>query len=1131
MAKFSGNLLSSSREESLFQIIETAPVGILTFSSDWRVDFVNENFFKFDVLYHFESRTLLGKKLIDEDIFPGINLSQELHDLQLGIPFEREIKNLKTESLGQITILLKGAPIFKDERFSGGLLLLEDVKVIEDAQSEETLTSRHFSKIFNQTNDLLFITDFDGNIKYSLGKNLQRISSNIRSMLDKPLISLFGKESKEIIIQNIEEVKSDRSARTFKVELTLGEELQIYEGKAEPLLNRRGHIQFIFVFLNNITHRELERKTMVSQLNDLKEYQKISEAVTDAVFIINEAGKITFWNKSSESLFGFSKQDVEGKFFGKVLGFFDEEKFLQIKDELSFSKKWKKQFSVFNGDRKKETIETSFKFLDASEKNIIIFASNISEKLKREIALREAEEKFRTIVNTAEELICSFNTEGEITFANPSFLDYLNYKEHEITGKNILEIIHHEFLFSSQFDLSSIENFTQKSLEIPLLTRKGISSNLSAKFAPVYDEQKNITGYNAFFLDITEQKEAEKDLIIFRSLFESSQDGIAVNCDGKILMANDSFANMFDYHSGEDLYNSDLLDLISTNDIDKVAEYIQLIENKKNAPSRFEFIGKKKNGQTVYAEASLASFETENKFYVVLIVRDISERKRAQQAIRQSEEKYRNLTENIDDFLFTFERSGKMLRPIFYTASVEKITGYTQADFLSDSRLLLKIVYPDDFELVRNKMSSILSSRVVVSEEIQFRIINKQGNVVWVRNKINLRRNNEGIVQKAYGLVSDITLRKKAEDELKKSTENLIKLNETKDKFISIVSHDLRTPFSSILGFTDLILNDDELNLDEIKQYVRFIQESSNSMLSLVNSLLDWTRMQTGRFRFEPEKFQAGKIIDESLKALSGSAFQKNIELISRVDEDDYVFVDTGLLQQVFNNLISNAIKFTNKGGTITINTRLSSNNRFLEFSVKDNGIGIRPENINKLFKIESKFTSEGTAGEKGTGLGLSLAKEIIEIHGGTIWAESELGKGSEFKFTLPIAPANILLVDDSKTDRLLYSKILSNITPDYKIELAANGLEAMEMIRKNPPALVITDHLMPEMNGYEFILELQKSNLKNIPPVMILSSDLDRPSADDYNNLGVEYVFQKPVNLSIFKQAVEKSLKKGFVK
>jgi PAS domain S-box-containing protein len=554
------------------------------------------------------------------------------------------------------------------------------------------------------------------------------------------------------------------------------------------------------------------------------------------------------------------------------------------------------------------------------------------------------------------------------------------------------------------------------------------------------------------------------------------------------------------------------------------------LEQRKEVPGRIEFLGRRKDKSVFFIEVSPSIVDIESKNFVVIDARDVTERKRVQQAIRESEEKYRNITENIDDFLFTFERIEKVLKPLFYTFSVEKITGYTQSEFLLESTLFLKIIYPDDFQLVKKKLKTFLRSRIQVSEEMEFRIINKRGNIVWVRTKINIIRNGDGKISKIYGLVSDISLRKKAEEELNRSTENLIKLNETKDKFISIISHDLRTPFSSILGFTDLLIGDEDLTEEEKKQYIRFIQESSKSMLALVNSLLDWTRLQTGRIKFEPEKISARMIIINSINSLSGAALQKNIILKSEVEKNVTIYADNSLMTQVFNNLISNAIKFTKPGGEIVISASPSKKTRFYEFSVRDNGVGIKPENMKELFRIDTKYSSEGTAGEKGTGLGLSLVNEIIEKHGGNIWVESEYGKGANFKFILPIASANILLVDDSKTDRLLYSKILKNITPDYTIEIASNGKEALEKIMTAPPALVITDHLMPEMNGYELIREIKKLDIKGKPQVIVLSRDMDRSAIDDYTNLGIEYIFHKPVNLSNFKTAVEKSLRKGLL-
>ncbi|MDR3611264.1 MAG: PAS domain S-box protein, partial [Ignavibacteriaceae bacterium] len=989
---------------------------------------------------------------------------------------------------------------------------------------EGILKKEYFERIMNKVNDLLFITDYDGKVKFYYGKQIRKLTEEIAN--DFQINKIFSPSARSEFDKYFDIVKIKRGPEKFNLEVVVGEDKLIYECRVEPLLNKRGQIQFIFFFLNNITEIIQYNENLAQELNDSKQFHSITESTSESIITVDLEGKIISWNKASEILFGYSKNEVSGKFLGEALGLFDKVYFDNIKDELNRNKFWKINLTFNKENREKEIVEARFSMKQGDNIIFILFI-DITERNLLEQKLKSSEERFRNILSNSDDLIISIEPDGTINYINEKFATALGYSN-EIINKNIRILIDPHYLDNNIFDLKEFKNNPNKKIELPLISKFNNVHYFTAKFSPVFFDNKTIKNFNGFLHEITLEKRDIKELYLFKTLFETSKDGIAIIANGMIVLSNDSFATLFGYKKKEEINNSSLLELVSSNDGFKVAEYIQMLELGKDVPGRFEFLGKRKDKSIFFVEVSPSLFNIEEKNFVVIDARDVTERKRAQQAIRESEEKYRNITENIDDFLFTFERVGKVLKPIFYTTSAEKITGYTQSEFLSESTLFLKIIYPDDFQLVKNKLAGILRSKVQVSEEMEFRIINKNGNVVWVRTKINVIRNAEGKLSKIYGLVSDISLRKKAEEELNKSTENLIKLNETKDKFISIISHDLRTPFSSILGFTDLLIADEELTEEEKKQYIRFIQESSKSMLALVNSLLDWTRLQTGRIKFEPEKITAGLIIKDSINSLSGNAFQKNIQIKSEIESNVTVYVDQSLIMQVFNNLISNAIKFTRPGGEIVISGYPSNKARFYEFSVSDNGVGIKKEIINELFRVDTKYSSEGTSGEKGTGLGLSLVKEIIEKHGGNIWVESEYGKGTSFKFLLPIASANILLVDDSKTDRLLYSKLLKNITPDYNIELASNGKEALEKILTAPPALVISDHLMPEMNGYELTREIKKMDMKGKPQVIILSGDIDRSAIADYTNLGVEYVFHKPVNISNFKAAVEKSLRKG---
>lgn len=1112
-----------NKEDYLLKVLENAPVGIITFTADWEIDFVNENYTRYGILYNIDSFSLKGLNILEQDLFPGVNIKEELKELQQGYSFEKEIRNIPVSGRGYLSLYVKASPVFIEGIFGGGILILEDIKSVRQPEETDFNFSDQLERIADKLYDIFLIVDSERRIKYLSGRDFKKIYPAGQSLIDKPVSSLFHKENLKKILDGISSAVEKRSSEVFNIEL--GKEELFYKCRIFPYQTKFRQIKFIYLFFENITESQKEINRLQDEITRLDVYAAASANIPQPLITTNLNGEVKFFNEEAKKCFDLSDES-RNKFLGEVIGNFDQGYFNRIKTELDKSRSLKTNLSVFKENKRKETFEVKFALTESRDHPIIITCTDITDQTLNESKLKSSEETFRTILNQAGEFICSMNISGDIFYANNTFCEKLGYPPDEIVNQNIIKFIASDYLSSNVFEISLFDQ-NKTRIELPLVNKRGDRIPVLAYFTST-TERTGKKVFTVYFIDISDKYRAEKKLGLYNSLIEFAGDGIVLLSQGRIILCNDAFSEIFGFKNSSELTGQQILDLVSNDDILKVAEYLQLLETHKTAPGRFDFLGRRKNNTQFYTEVTGGTFIQDKKTYIVFITRDVTERKRAQQAIRESEEKYRNITENIDDFLYTFERTGKILRPVFYTSSVERITGYSQAEFLTDSRLILKIIHPDDFEEAMKFLKKLFKSHIQNSGESELRIINKHGNIVWIRNKINLVRSQEGFVIKVYGLISDITLRKKAQDDLKKSTDNLIKLNETKDRFISIISHDLRTPFSSILGFTDLLLNDEGLNEEEKRQYVEFIRESSQSMLQLVNSLLDWTRIQTGRIKFEPEKTEANKIIENSINTLIGSAIQKNISIDSNVEEELQVFADKGLLLQIFNNLISNAIKFTRIGGSITISARPSAQTRFYEFSVRDTGTGIKKENLDKLFNVDTKFSSEGTAGEKGTGLGLSLVKEIIEKHGGEIHVESETGVGSDFVFTIPVASSVILLVDDNKTDRLLYSKILKNITPDYTIDVASNGKEALEKILEYPPAVVITDHKMPVMDGYEFIKELKKLDMKGKPPVMVLSANIDRQVIIDYNDLGIEYVFQKPVNLSNFKQAVEKTIKKG---
>jgi signal transduction histidine kinase len=236
----------------------------------------------------------------------------------------------------------------------------------------------------------------------------------------------------------------------------------------------------------------------------------------------------------------------------------------------------------------------------------------------------------------------------------------------------------------------------------------------------------------------------------------------------------------------------------------------------------------------------------------------------------------------------------------------------------------------------------------------------------------------------------------------------LQELNATKDKFFSIISHDLKGPLNSLTSFSGLLINHtDSLSKDEIRLLAKDLDKSLKNLFALLENLLEWSRSQTGNIEFNPEPFDVGTLLQVNTDLLNAQAKNKNISIINSNDKAVAVNAHKHSINTVIRNLVSNAVKFTPPGGTITLG--LNQGIDKITISVADTGVGMGPEIIEKLFRIDTKHSTRGTADEKGTGLGLILCKDFIEKNGGKIWVESVVGKGTIFYFTLPAAQQKIV--------------------------------------------------------------------------------------------------------------------------
>ncbi len=369
--------------------------------------------------------------------------------------------------------------------------------------------------------------------------------------------------------------------------------------------------------------------------------------------------------------------------------------------------------------------------------------------------------------------------------------------------------------------------------------------------------------------------------------------------------------------------------------------------------------------------------------------------KQIKKLIDASEEKYRQLLKNSFDMIVLLDERGFQH---YVSESCEKILGYHPEE-LKNIDVMAEMIHPDDKENTRKAFRELMQSSKI--QGVQYRHKHKNGSWVYLEaNGTNQIKNPQ--IQSLVLNVRDITVRKKMEESLKESEARLGELNAMKDRFFSIIAHDLKSPFNSIIGFCELLEEEvrDE-NYTMVEEYATIIQNSSKRAMTLLTNLLEWSMTQSGRREYNPEYFELVALTNEVLDLFRESASQKGIQLERNTPNSLPIFADRAMISTILRNLISNGIKFTNAEGNITIAAKQLD--RGVEILVKDTGIGMRQSDMDKLFRLDVSHSTPGTNKETGTGLGLLLCKEFIDMHKGTIDVQSQVGQGSVFKLIIPI--------------------------------------------------------------------------------------------------------------------------------
>lgn len=407
-----------------------------------------------------------------------------------------------------------------------------------------------------------------------------------------------------------------------------------------------------------------------------------------------------------------------------------------------------------------------------------------------------------------------------------------------------------------------------------------------------------------------------------------------------------------------------------------------------------------KDGQSFPVEYWSSPIRNEGKIIgLVVTFLDNSERKNDKQELLRGERRLKGVIEGTN--VGTWEWNVLTGEAVFNEKWAE-IVGYTLEELSPVSiNTWTKLAHPEDLEKSEAQLIQLFTHQISYYD-LECRMRHKNGNWIWVhdRGKV-IEWTSDGMPLMVTGTHSDISARKEIEFSLKENDIRLHELNATKDKFLSIIAHDLRNPFNTIVGFSELLMGRiKSKDYTDCEEYAKNILTSSFNTLNLLTNLLEWAKSQTNKIALTLEYFDLRLLLNEIVKFSLESANQKQISIEKIMPADTMIFADRQMIGTIIRNLLSNAIKYTGISGKIIIQVQNISQG--IKVEIQDNGVGIRAETINKLFRIDQSLSTRGTINEKGTGLGLILCKEFIDKHGGIIEAKSEVGKGSIFSFTIP---------------------------------------------------------------------------------------------------------------------------------
>jgi len=766
---------------------------------------------------------------------------------------------------------------------------------------------------------------------------------------------------------------------------------------------------------------------------------------------------------------------------------------------------------------------------------------DITERKIAEAELKESEEKYRVLFNGSSNGILTIDIEADqCVFSNPAACKLFGYTSEEFTKLSLANLHPKESL---DYVLSEFEsqNSGKKSisLALPCLRKDGTIFYADISGSPITINGRNCSV--GFIADATERKKAEELLLVseekYRLLADSSPEMIyLIDSEGYIQYVNSAAAaslnleinNVTGKHLRE-IFPSK----IATSHLKAIKE---VFESQKK---QFKEIEDEFPNGKLWITVQLAPV-INNKGEVMAVLglsNDITDRKKAEELLRISEDRFRSLYENSTIGLYRTTPEGKI---ILCNPTLLKMLGYNSIDEVN-SRDIVNEGYNPTY--VRQEFKQMMESNGIVTGLEAF-WKRKDGSLIYLSESARAIRDQHGNIIYYDGTVEDVSERHKAQEELIAAKDKAEESDRLKSAFLANMSHEIRTPMNGILGFSEL-LKEPNLTIEEQEKYIKIIQNSGTHLLNIINDIIDISKIESGQMETMIEDTNVNELIESLFNFFKPQTEQNGINFSykeSLSSASACIKTDRKKLNAILINLVNNAIKFT-PSGSIEIGYVLKD--LFLEVFVKDTGIGVNQANKEIIFDRFRQGDKLSTKSYEGSGLGLSISKAYVEMLGGRIWVESERGKGSTFYFTIPyragptgiitnnvssevgkdnqVKTLRILIVEDDETSVLLLKTALKNYCKE--ILIAATGTEAIDTCRNNPDInFILMDIRMPDMDGYEATHHIRQFN----KDVIIFAQTAHAMAGDREKaiNAGCNEYMAKPIKIDVLKGLLRKYFK-----